>query len=182
MIGVRRPAAAAVPVAVLMCALVAGLWALGSAVQQAPTYQGDQLGMGAGESPAQYEARARASLDDASGASWALVTFEADVSPTAAAAVLAPLPRVSAAVFPGASARAIPEPVAGEDRTDVFTREAQRLQASTGMSAPSLSGAVVRAEPEALRDLVRHREVYAVEVLPADARWGAFGISPVTRR
>lgn len=166
----------------MLCAVVAGLWALGTAVQADPTYQGDHLGMVAGESAAQYDERAAASLDQAKGTSWALVTFTGALDPAAADAALEPAPRVSAVVYEGVAARDIPEPVAGENRADVFTREAGRLQAETGLAAAEPVGAVVRGTPDQLGDISRSEVVFSVEVLPPDARWGAFAIAPVAPR
>ncbi|QPK82667.1 hypothetical protein G7Y29_07195 [Corynebacterium qintianiae] len=170
-------------VAVAVAAGIAGLWALGTVVQPAPTYQGDQLGMESGETPEVYEARAEASISGDAGETgpvWALVTFSGALSPAEAAAVLEPADRVSAVVFPDAAARPIPEPVAGEGRADVIVREAGRLHAATGKRNAEPVGAVVRDEPAVLREIAARGDVFAVEALPDDARWGSFGISPVT--
>lgn len=179
-----RAGTRAVIAVVVICALLAGLWVLGVRAQPAPVYQGDRLGMVTGESARDYGARAEASLGacdgGGDGAVWALVSFYGEEDPRRAADILAPAPRVSAVVFGGAAARPVPEPVRGEGRDSVFEREADRLRAATGIEGARPTGAVVRADCADLQEIRSRRGVYAVEALPADARWSAFAISPVT--
>lgn len=166
-------------VALLVVALVAGLWALGVAAQPAPTYQGDQLGMEQRESPQEYVARARASISEGEEAVWALVSFQGELSPAEAADVVEPVRRVSAVVFPGAPPRPIPEPVAGRSRAEVFTHEADRARAAGFDVADSPQSVLVKDAPAVLRAIAADSRVFAVEALPPDARVGTFGISPV---
>ncbi|EEI16919.1 hypothetical protein [Corynebacterium lipophiloflavum] len=172
----RRAAIAAL----VVVALVAGLWTLGIVAPPAPTYQGDQLGMEQGETPEEYAARARASISDGGDAAWALVTFTGELSPAEAADAVKPARRVSAVVFQGAPPRAIPEPVAGQSRADVFVAEADRARAGGVAAGSAPQSVLVKDEPAVLRGIAADRRVFAVEALAPDARVGTFGISPVS--
>jgi len=77
-----------------------------------------------------------------------------------------------------------PEPIAGEDRADVFQRELDRIGASLAgignVPTPELiDAAVVRDNGEVLRTLSERERIATVETLPADAAWGRFGVRPV---
>ncbi|AWB84338.1 hypothetical protein [Corynebacterium liangguodongii] len=165
----------------LLCAVAlaaGGLYALGLAAAPEPTYQGDHLGMEPEDTPEEYLARVGASIREDAPPSFALVSFERESSFEAAAAALRPAGRVSAIVFDAVAPRAVPEPTGGEDRADVFAREARRLAAS-GEKRDGVIGAVVYAPGEELARIRGEAGVFAVEALPADAAWGSFAIAPV---
>ena len=153
-------------------ALVAGFWLVGEVNPPAPpVLQGDQLGPEDGETPHQYAQRAAATLDHEE-ASFALVTFARPLGPEGAAAVLAPAPRVSALVVPGVAPVVVPEASIGKKRIDV-------LRSAT--TAP-ITGAVVFSPRAQLEQMSAAETVLAVEMLPADAVWGAFSITTSATR
>ena len=65
---------------------------------------------------------------------------------------------------------ALPEPVAGATREDVFRRWAG--------DAP-IAGLIVYTGGSAKEKIRSDQRVMCVESLPADAAWGKFGIKPV---
>lgn len=150
--------------------VVAGLWAVGAANPPAtPVMQGDELGARQGESQQQYSQRAAATLDHEE-ASFALVTFSPPVGAETAVEALSAAPRVSALVVPGQTPVVVPEASTGKTRLDV-------LRSATGSP---LSAAVVFATRGQLEQISADNAVLAVEMLPADAVWGAFAITPST--
>jgi len=156
----------------LVLALVAGFWLVGEANPPAPpVLQGDQLGPENGETAQQYVQRAAATLDH-DEASFALVTFDRPLDPDDAAAALEPGPRVSALVVPGVAPVVVPEASIGKMRIDV-------LRSAT--TSP-IAGAVVFAPRTQLERINATDTVLAVEMLPADAVWGAFSITPSATR
>ena len=156
----------------LVLALVAGFWLVGEANPPAPpVLQGDQLGPENGETAQQYVQRAAATLDH-DEASFALVTFDRPLGPDEAATALEPAPRVSALVVPGVAPVVVPEASIGKMRIDV-------LRSAT---ASSIAGAVVFAPRTQLERINATDTVLAVEMLPADAVWGAFSITPSATR
>ena len=153
-------------------ALVAGFWLVGEANPPAPpVLQGDQLGPEDGETAQQYAQRAAATLDHEE-ASFALVTFVRPLGPDEAAAALEPAPRVSALVVPGVAPVVVPEASIGAMRIDV-------LRSAT---ASHMTGAVVFAPLTQLDRINATDTVLAVEMLPADAVWGAFSITSSATR
>ena len=156
----------------LVLALVAGFWLVGEANPPAPpVLQGDQLGPENGETAQQYARRAAATLDHEE-ASFALVTFARPLGPDEAATALEPAPRVSALVVPGVAPVVVPEASIGKMRIDV-------LRSAT---AAPMTGAVVFAPRTQLERINATDTVLAVEMLPADAVWGAFSITPSATR
>ena len=154
----------------LVLALVAGFWLVGEANPPAPpVLQGDQLGPEEGETAQQYVQRAASTLDH-DEASFALVTFARPLGPDEAAAALEPAPRVSALVVQGVAPVVVPEASIGKMRIDV-------LRSAT---ASPIAGAVVFAPRTQLERINATDTVLAVEMLPADAVWGAFSISAST--
>lgn len=147
--------------------VVAGFWAVGVAVPpKPPVPQGDELGPLPGESTQAYVQRAEGTLDH-EDASFSLVTFARPLDAPAAVAALQPAPRVSALVVAGEAPIVVPEPSQGSSRIDV-------LRAAT---TQPLTGAVVYATREELRRITDDYRVLAVEMLPADAVWGAFALT-----
>lgn len=134
---------------------------------------GDWVGQGGNESFASYQDRAARSLADATGPSFALVTFSQPKSVAEAGAVADQLVvrRMSAAVMLSSKPVELPEPVAPATRADVLHQQI----GSEGLVA----GLVIHDDPAALREIGAHPEIAAVEVLPPDAEWGRFGIRPV---
>lgn len=159
-------------VAVIAAAVlaVAGFWAVGVATPPAPVaLQGDTLGPLQGESAHEYARRAEGTLDH-EDASFALVTFVDPLGAADAAAVLWPASRVSALVVRGQAPIVVPEPAIGRTRIDV-------LRSAT---TNPLTGAVVHCRREELLRISADERVLAVEMLPADAVWGAFALTPST--
>lgn len=188
----RHPLAAAAAVFGACALLIVALYAVGmSHAPATPTLQGDALGPDSGESAEEYSQRAAATLDSARRQSapgdshLALVAFAAPQSCGAAAFVYRDVPRVNAIVQEGLPPKDTPEPV-GETsagRSEVCEREARRAaQRESGadpveVQAPvRLAGAVVTADVETLSRLAESSPVRSVEVLPADAVWGAIAV------
>ncbi|MCT1683496.1 hypothetical protein [Corynebacterium appendicis] len=157
--------------AVAVGLLVALISLLGARTRFEPVPVGDQLGQDNGETFAEYVERAEASLDDAPGdaPAFALVTFAGETTPEEASAVLEPVGRVDAVIPPDAPLQPIGEPKKGRDRTEIF-----RIAVDG-----DVAGAVVRDTGDALRALSANERIAAVEALPPDAVWGAFGVRPV---
>ncbi|WP_053070977.1 hypothetical protein [Corynebacterium pilosum] len=140
-----------------------------------------------GESFTDYAARADESLralNDEDAHHFALVTFTEPLEAEPAGEVTEPVGRVNAMVIADAHPRPLPEPIDGENRSDVYARELDRVAtalADVPMPEPinTLNGVVVWDYPAALRALDDDPHVAAVEALPADAQWGRFGVSPV---
>lgn len=148
--------------------------------------QGDMLGTESGESFVSYSERARTSLLDApiDQHAYALVTFTGPLTPAEAGAVLDNVERVNAMIVQLAAPFPLPEPIAGEERADVFQRELDRISASLqgvgNVPSPGhLDAVVVRDNGNVLRLLSEAPQIAAIEVLPADAAWGRFGVRPV---
>ncbi|OIR42588.1 hypothetical protein BJP08_04630 [Corynebacterium sp. NML140438] len=137
-----------------------------------PVLQGDALGTEQGETAPEYAARARQSLEEASQeggqAHFALVSFGHPLNPLEADAVLRPIGRVNAVITDG-GATPVGEPAPAKSRAGVFQGVAS-----------SIDGAVVYDTVAHLADVNDVNDVFAVEVLPADAVWGAFAIRPVS--
>lgn len=191
-----RPDAATVawPVALLalLCviALVVAVVALsGSDRTNRPSpINGDQLGPAPVETVDQYVTRADAALDaiDDAEPHWALVSLLPARSPSEAAAAVDGIAglRVATMIVGSTGIRDIPEPVAGATRADVLTREydayLRALTLPEAVAAPEVTGLVVRATADRLREIRGRDGVAAVEPLPADAVAGRFGIRPLT--
>lgn len=139
-----------------------------------PVLQGDALGTEQGETAPEYAARARQSLEEASlegrdaEPHFALVSFGHPLNPLEADAVLRPIGRVNAVITDG-GATPVGEPAPGKSRAGIFQGVAS-----------SIDGAVVYDTVAHLADVNDVNDVFAVEVLPADAVWGAFAIRPVS--
>lgn len=139
-----------------------------------PVLQGDALGAEQGETAPEYAARARLSLEEAEReqeseqAHFALVVFSHPLGPNQADAVLRRLGRVNALLTED-GATPVGEPAPGASRVAIFR----------GVAEP-IHGAVVYDTVAHLADVNDATDVVAVEVLPADAVWGAFAIRPVS--
>lgn len=140
---------------------------------------GDTLGAHSGETLEQYQARAAGTLAEASQTqaqetaehAFGLVTFAEPLSASEAAELLAGLDRVNAVLTEqNLVPVAIPEPTANETRVDVFRR---------WVGDEQIIGVVAWATAEQFRDVAVNQHTFAVEVLPADAAWGRFGVRPV---
>lgn len=177
----------AVVAAISIVVLVGLVVILGMRSDPPPPINGDSLGMERGESFTDYAARADESLsalNDESAHHFALVTFTEPLEAEPAGEVTEPVGRVNAMMIAGVQLRPLPEPVDGEDRSDVYARELDRVAAAledVPMPGPidTLNAVVVWDHPEILRALDDDPQVAAVEALPADAQWGRFGVSPV---
>lgn len=163
--------------------LAAGTFAVGALHPPQPeTVQGDTLGPFNGEPAEHYASRAAASLagaaqDDAQH--FALLSFATPLHCPQAAATYEAAPRVNAIVPAGLAYKDTPEPADGADRTEVCERELQRAgeRAHHAPDDPRVVGAIVTADARTLQRIAALPEVAAVEVLPADAVWGAFAVS-----
>ena len=135
----RRRLAALAVLAVLFLAALALFGALGT--QASSQVQGDQLGPD-GETRAEYIARVSGS-DIPDAPAYALVTFDEDLPPVAAAAAVAAAPRMDAILIGSTAPIDVPEPTAGEDRAAVIQRAFDRIDASYGQRPTAVSAAVV---------------------------------------
>ena len=145
----RRRLAALAVLAVLFLAALALFGALGT--QASSQVQGDQLGPD-GETRAEYIARVSGS-DIPDAPAYALVTFDEDLPPVAAAAAVAAAPRMDAILICSTAPIAVPEPTAGEDRAAVIQRAFDRIDASYGQRPFAVSAAVVWGSGAPLADV-----------------------------
>lgn len=141
---------------------------------------GDQLGPDAGETFEDYHARAEDTLADAAPGEnvFALVTFAQPLSAGQAGELLGDMERVNTMIIGLAVPRALPEPIDGATRADVFAHELDLIAASLDGAPTQLTAVTAWDDPEAFRRLANDPAVAAVEVLPSDAMWGNFGIRP----
>ncbi|MEK0055610.1 MULTISPECIES: hypothetical protein [Corynebacterium] len=170
----RRRLAALAVLAVLFLAALALCGALGT--QATSQVQGDQLGPD-GESRGEYIARVAGS-DIPNEPAYALVTFDEELPPVAAAAAVAAAPRMDAILIGSTAPIDVPEPRAGEDRAGVIQRAFDRIDASYGQRPSAVSAVVVWGSGAQLADVASTPSVAAVEPAPADAAWGSFAIRP----
>lgn len=144
------------------------LWLIGAMNPAAqPHPQGDMLGMQRGETVQEYQRRVAGSIGEETA--FALVTFDPALDAAEAARVVDGAERVSAVVVKQKAPIVVPEPAAGATRAEVFARVADG----------PITSVVVRADGAALRAMAAEQAVFAVEALPPDAVWGAFGIAEV---
>ncbi|KQB85249.1 hypothetical protein [Corynebacterium oculi] len=159
--------------------LLLGSWAQ-SRGEATPLINGDSVGIEAEESYADYQTRAAASLRAApeDQSAYALVVFRDWLDPEQAGALVEPLDRVNAEIVDAVHIAALPEPVAEASRAEVLDLGMQRTLVIYDTAKPRLSAVVVRDTGATLRDWAREHEedLTAVDVLPADAVWGFFGI------
>lgn len=134
---------------------------------------GDSLGQDAGESFADYHQRASETLTQATGDSWALVTFATPLRPEEAGRLLddVTVRRASTLVFENHKPIPLPEPVAPESRSEVCARWA--------LGEQEIVAVVVYDAAAELQRISADPRIAAVEVLPSDAAYGRFGIRPV---
>lgn len=174
----------------LMVVLLAVMLAAGIRATSSTSWHGngDSVGQQNGESFAAYVDRADVSLANApeDDEAFALITFPQAVDVETAADLLSPLQRVSAVVPAELAPVAIPEPVAGATRADVFRTAFERMSARAALSGltsvdPTIVSVVVwdtGGELRALREDAGE-SIAAIDVLPTDAYWGGFGVLPV---
>lgn len=130
-----------------------------------PVLQGDTLGPEDGER--NYQVRADVSVNTADEPAFALVMFHTPLEAREAADAVSAARRASAVVAGGGAAKAVGEPPAGESRSRIFALAAEE----------PIDAVVVYGSGDELRQVVRHPEVWTVEVLPSDAVWGAFTLT-----
>lgn len=184
----RRPAWVMWLSVVCLLALVATVIALSNSerMSRPTTVNGDMVGPETDETPDAYLARAAQTLDGATGPEprWALVTptGPADVPDLTAMFTDQPDLRVST-LLAGNVQWPLPEPAVGRRREDVFAAASERFGASAGIpdprSTPVITGVIVRGTPDHLRAVASSPGVRGVEVLPADAVYGRFGMRPL---
>lgn len=164
--------------ALSLIALIAAVVVLSQAdyVSKPMAINGDQVGQHSEESLADYQSRALESVEAADSPAFALVTFRHSLDPDAAGRLLekAKMNRVNAALSNTGLPIDLPEPIAGSSRGQTL-----REQLTLHQLPPELRAVVVYDNGEQLRALAQVPEVFTVEVLPADAAWGRFGIRPV---
>lgn len=154
-----------------------------------PTFSinGDSLGqMATEESFGQYSHRAEQSVQVAQEEwpeekSFGLISFSQGMDAESAAEITQDLGRVNAMLVGVTVPFALPEPVENNTRQDVYEHQlsllAPRLEA---MAMPEEITAVIAWEtPATFAQVAQIEEVATVEVLPPDAAWGNFGVSPV---
>ncbi|QGU02366.1 hypothetical protein CKALI_07520 [Corynebacterium kalinowskii] len=134
---------------------------------------GDSLGQDHDEPFAAYQERAAASLNQATGDSWALLTFTTPQRAESAGELIDAIGvrRASTLVFATHTPVPVPQPVAPETHAEVFARWTPADQ--------DLIALVVFDSADALREIAVDPRLASVEVLPADAAYGRFGIRPV---
>lgn len=143
-----------------------------------PDRNGDMLGQQTNESLSEYAQRASETLHlaPAEEDAFALVTFARPVSAAEAGNLTQQINRVSAMVVGMAAPIAVPEPVDGASRAQVYQQHLDRL----AQPAPDRLTAVITYDTgQAHRELIDEPRVATVEVLPPDAAWNQFGIRPV---
>ncbi|AGS35212.1 hypothetical protein B841_08695 [Corynebacterium maris DSM 45190] len=147
---------------------------------------GDMLGMDPEESFGEYQRRAAESLAAAPAGEevFGLITFTEPLASPEADRVTDGLRRVNAMIIGMSAPYGLPEPTAGETRTDVFDRQFSRIADSLegvgDVPVPERMTAVIAYDDgEALRSVAEDADVAAVETLPPDAAWGRFGVRPV---
>ena len=95
---------------------------------------------------------------------------------------LQPVARMDAIVIGLAAPIAVPEPVAGATRADVIDTVLACVAdhaRDMGEEAPAkVDAVVVYSAGSQLRALANDPRVDTVEVAPADAAWGSFGVRP----
>lgn len=174
----------------LAVVIVIGLlvYALADALHWQPTTgrNGDMLGQDGEETFAEYEQRAEASLQAAPAEeeSYALLTFARPLTAAEAGVETAELQRVNAMIVGMAAPYALPEPVEGATRADVYAHQfamiGRGLSGIGNVPVPyQLTAVVALDDGEALRQAASQPRVATVEVLPPDAAWGSFGVRPV---
>lgn len=143
---------------------------------------GDSLGFSTGETSVDYLQRADHSVAQSADPAFALVTFTSQIEVGLATQIVEPMGRVDAVVLASGQILPVPEPTANETRGDVFDRSIDQKNPDRDLSTPELIDAAVVYGPGAqLREVHANANVFAVEVLPADAAWGRFGIRPLPR-
>ncbi|WP_394284199.1 hypothetical protein [Corynebacterium sp.] len=147
---------------------------------------GDMLGMEAEESFEEYEDRAAESLAAAPAEEevFGLITFAEPLASPEADRVTDGLRRVNAMIIGMSAPYGLPEPTAGESRTDVFDRQFSRIADSLegvgDVPVPERMTVVIAYDDgQALRAVAEDEDVASVETLPPDAAWGRFGVRPV---
>lgn len=182
-------------VAVLIITL--GVMATTERVSKPQNINGDVVGPEQSESISDYVSRADKSLADAATETqsyvdnhpddpkpkfWALVTFNRPGDANVAAQAVTDVTglRVASMVVGAVVTRDLPEPISGAQRLDVFTREMERLRASSGLALNDpqmqITGVMIYGDIDMLKAVRQRADVAAVETLPMDAVQGRFGV------
>ncbi|AKK09197.1 hypothetical protein [Corynebacterium testudinoris] len=145
---------------------------------------GDTVGKESAEPYSVYAARAADTLAAADDPAYALVTFTHPLTPEETQAALGSVGRVNAMVIDSAPPFPLPEPVDGASRSSVFHTQLDRIALMLSgvgeVPVPERIDAVVVYDAgDSLREVASHTDIATVEVLPADASWGRFGVRPV---
>ena len=108
--------------------------------------------------------------------------FREPLSPQDVSDALQPIERMDAIVIGLAAPIAVPEPVAGATRADVIdtvlARVADHARDMAEDAPAKVDAVVVYSGGSQLRALANDPRVDTVEVAPADAAWGSFGVRP----
>ena len=172
----------------VVASLLAGLmWLAGGDDYARPRpFAGDHLGQHAQQPDAEYQSLADDSLAtalaDAPGHNaFAMISFTEPLTGAEAGALVADLHRVGTVITQDLHILDLPEPteastrVAAGSRAEVF---ANTVSAASDATTPGIIAVVAYDTPRRLAPLANSPHVYAVEVLPPDAVFGQFGISP----
>lgn len=176
----------------VVASLLAGLmWLVGGDDYARPRpFAGDHLGQHAQQPDAEYQSLADDSLAtalaDAPGHNaFAMISFTEPLTSAEAGELAADLHRVGTVITQDLQILALPEPtdastyIAAGSRAEVFANVlANTVSAASDATTPGIIAVVAYDTPRHLAPLANSPHVYAVEVLPPDAVFGQFGISP----
>lgn len=182
---------------VVVLIITLGVMATTERVSKPQNINGDVVGPEQSEPIGDYAARADQSLADATAESrdfldknsdaekpkfWALVTFSRPGDAELASSAVSDVPglRVASMVLGAVVTRDLPEPVPGTGRIDVFDREMQHLQRSSGLAKDDvqmqITGLLIYGDIDMLQAVRKRADVAAVESLPMSAVQGRFGV------
>ena len=187
--------------------LVAALiWLAGGSDYARPRpFAGDHLGPHTGQTSAEYQQHADESLAAAlqrapTSSAYAMLSLTTPLAAAEAGELFADLQRVGTIITHDGQILATPEPAASASRGEIFqttlaaalatalTDSARTDTAATDSASattavvphdfPQISAVIAFESPENLALLAENPAIATIEVLPADAVWRQFGISP----
>ena len=187
--------------------LVAALiWLAGGSDYARPRpFAGDHLGPHTGQTSAEYQQHADESLAAAlqrapTSSAYAMLSLTTPLAAAEAGELFADLQRVGTIITHDGQILATPEPAVSASRGEIFqttlaaalatalTDSARTDTAATGSASattavaphdlPQISAVIAFESPENLALLAENPAIATIEVLPADAVWRQFGISP----
>lgn len=191
----------------VISSLVAALiWLAGGSDYARPRpFAGDHLGPHIGQTSAEYQQHADESLAAAlqrapTSSAYAMLSLTTPLAAAEAGEIFADLQRVGTIITHDGQILATPEPAASASRGEIFqttlaaalatalTDSARTDTAAVGSASattavaphdlPQISAVIAFESPENLALLADNPAIATIEVLPADAVWRQFGISP----